>query len=274
MTLFLNSTSRGDENSSKDQTICSLQIDRLTTEAGCTVILNDHAGKGNQSEKDPLDVIRGSSAKGGDLDAAMILRKHDIDQCFRVDMVHRELPPVEPFVIGWNYPLMELRPNLDADAMKKAKGGRGKKHDRLKLLAFLRHTSEDQPISVTEWAGRANVKRQTLNGYADEFRMQRLDSNIWRRREGPEIYYAEGAYCNLISGEFSPMRLLPKTVPVSFRQSTWQTLLLTDGNTLVSVSSSGAAYQPDENQLVTRLRNAGRGGQKNFLRFFPDSFKE
>lgn len=78
----------GEENSTRDQTVFFLELDRLTTEAGCTAILNDHSGKGNQSEKDPLDVIRGSSAKGGDLDAAMVLRKHEVEHCFRVDMVH------------------------------------------------------------------------------------------------------------------------------------------------------------------------------------------
>jgi hypothetical protein len=57
----------GEENSSRDQTLFFNQIDRLTTEADCTVVLNDHTTKGNQSEKDPLDTIRGSSAKGGDL---------------------------------------------------------------------------------------------------------------------------------------------------------------------------------------------------------------
>jgi hypothetical protein len=44
----------GDENSSRDQTNFFNQLDRITTEAGCTLILNDHFSKGNQSEKDPL----------------------------------------------------------------------------------------------------------------------------------------------------------------------------------------------------------------------------
>lgn len=155
----------GDENAAKDQTLLGLEIDRLTTEAGCTVITNDHSGKGDQSGKDPLDVIRGSSAKGGDLDAAMVLRRHKVKDCFRVDLVHRELPPVEPFVIGWNFPLMELRPDLDADALRKTKGGRGCDHDPLALLAAIAHTSAEEPISVSAWATAAGIARQTLNNY-------------------------------------------------------------------------------------------------------------
>ena len=55
----------GDENSSRDQTLLFNELDRLTTEGGFTLVLNDHAGKGSQVEKDALDVIRGSSAKAG-----------------------------------------------------------------------------------------------------------------------------------------------------------------------------------------------------------------
>jgi hypothetical protein len=155
----------GDENSSKDQTILFNELDRLTTEAGCTVILNDHAGKGNQSEKEPLDVIRGSSAKGGDLDAAMVLRKHEVEGCFRVDMVHRELAPVQPFVIGWEYPMMRLRTDLNADDMKKPGPGRDKDHDPAKLCARIITRTVNNPVSKSEWAEAVGIPRTTLTGY-------------------------------------------------------------------------------------------------------------
>lgn len=160
----------GEENSTRDQTVFFLELDRLTTEAKCTAILNDHSGKGNQSEKDPLDVIRGSSAKGGDLDAAMVLRNHEVKHCFRVDMVHRELPPVEPFVLGWKYPVMELRTGLDPDAMKKAKGGRGRKHDPRKICAAIINATPESPISIAKWAKAAKIPRPTLVGYMDDLR--------------------------------------------------------------------------------------------------------
>lgn len=160
----------GEENSSRDQTLFFNQIDRLTTEADCTVVLNDHTTKGNQSEKDPLDTIRGSSAKGGDLDAAMVLRKHEVDGCYRVDMVHRELAPVDPFVIGWNYPLMELRPDLDAEDMKKPKGGQTKKYNPEKLCAAIAETTAENPISISAWAVKADITRQTLQGYLPSLR--------------------------------------------------------------------------------------------------------
>jgi hypothetical protein len=154
----------GDENSSRDQTIFFNELDRLATEANCTVILNDHFSKGNQSEKDPLDAIRGSSSKGGDVDAAMVLRRHEVENCFRVDMIHRELAPVAPFCIGWEFPLFRLRTDLNADAMKKAKAGRHKAHDPVKLCAAIVGTSKDNPISVSAWAEAAGINRNTLSG--------------------------------------------------------------------------------------------------------------
>ena len=155
----------GEENSSLDQTLFFNQLDRITTEGQCTLILNDHFSKGNQSEKDPLDAIRGSSAKGGDVDAGMVLRKHEVDGCFRVDLVHRELPPVDPFCIGWEFPLMRVRTDLCPEAMKKGKPGRRKGHDPIELLAAIMDTTADRPISISAWAKDAGIPRPTLIEY-------------------------------------------------------------------------------------------------------------
>lgn len=161
---------QGDENSSRDQIVLMNEIDRLTTDAKCTVILNDHFGKGNQSEKDPLDAIRGSSAKGGAIDAAMILRRHDVEECFRVDIIHRELPPIEPFVIGWNYPLMEPRTDLDPEEMKKSKGGRSKDYELAFLLTPIRNTSRESSITISAWSKILGIPRKTLSDYLAELR--------------------------------------------------------------------------------------------------------
>lgn len=160
----------GEENSSHDQTLFFNELDRITTEAGCTLILNDHFSKGNQSEKDPLDAIRGSSAKGGDVDAAMVLRNHTVKECFRVDVIHRELPPVDPFCVGWKFPFMELRPDLDPDDMKKSKGGRTKKHDPQELCAAIVESTFENPVTISAWAANAGITRQTLQGYLASLR--------------------------------------------------------------------------------------------------------
>ena len=168
----------GEENSSLDQTLFFNQMDRITTEGRCTLILNDHFSKGNQSEKDPLDAIRGSSAKGGDIDAAMVLRKHEVDNCYRVDLVHRELPPVEPFCIGWEFPLMRLREDLSPEAMRKAKPGRRKGHDPIELLAAILDTTARHPISISAWAKCVGIPRVTLLEYLPDLHRQGLITTV------------------------------------------------------------------------------------------------
>lgn len=155
----------GDENSSRDQTLLFNQLDRITTEARATLLMADHFSKGSQSEKDPLDAIRGSSAKGGDIDAAVILRKHNQEGCFSVDVVHRELPPVEPFVVAWKFPLFNLADDLNPADMKKA-GGRPQKHDPCSFLQLF----PDHPVSISELAMLAAVPRRTLADYLEILR--------------------------------------------------------------------------------------------------------
>jgi hypothetical protein len=161
----------GEENNARDQTLLFNQLDRITTEGECTLLINDHAGKGNQSEKDdPLDVIRGSSAKGGDIDTGLVLRKHEVKDCFRVDLVHRELAPVKPFVIQWQFPFFVERPDLDAERMRKQKAGRKSTLDPVNLLGAILNTSKEQPISISAWAAMTNTPRQTLTDHLAEFR--------------------------------------------------------------------------------------------------------
>ncbi len=182
----------GEENNSRDQTLLLNQIDRLTTEAEAAVMLNDHFGKGNQSEKDPLDTLRGSSAKGGDIDAAMILRPLKVDKCFRVDVIHRELPPVEPFSIGWEFPLMVVRPDLDPQEMREARGGREKEYEPAELLSAIADTTPQNPISILKWAGKLNIARTTLSDYAGRFRSKGYIRTIGEGKTARQYITEEG----------------------------------------------------------------------------------
>jgi hypothetical protein len=176
----------GDENSSRDQTLFFNELDRLTTEGGCTVLLNDHFSKGNQAEKqDPLDAIRGSSAKAGDVDGALVLRRHETEGCFSADVILRDLPPIQPFVVGWNFPLMELRTDLDPDKMKKA-AGRKKDFAADALLALL----GDSSLSSGDWMAAAKEElgmgERTFYSLAGELKragkaVKSIQSKRWQR---------------------------------------------------------------------------------------------
>lgn len=162
----------GDENSSRDQTILFNHLDRITTEARATLVFNDHFSKGNQAEKDPLDAIRGSSAKGGDVDAAIILRALEEPLCYRVDVVHRELPPVEPFAIGWTFPVFELRPDLDPESLRRPKRAKGgpKPRDLSEILSPMFDHPQSNPCSFRQWADALKISHSTLQPYVSILR--------------------------------------------------------------------------------------------------------
>jgi len=101
-----------------------------------------------------------------------VLRKHEVDGCFRVDLVHRELPPVDPFCIGWEFPLMRSRPDLRPDEMKKPRGGRHKARDPRELLEAIYDTTPAAPLSISAWAKAVGIPRQTLTDYLADWHAQ------------------------------------------------------------------------------------------------------
>lgn len=158
----------GDENSAFIQTQLFNQLDRLVTTANLTLIFTDHFSKGSQAEKDPLDAIRGSSAKGGDVDCAIILRAHQEPNAFSVHIVHRELPPVDPFVIRWSFPLMTPADELNPANMKQPhQPGRPFSQPSFhQLLAPIITRTKNNPISFPEWAALTNTPITTLKRIA------------------------------------------------------------------------------------------------------------
>jgi hypothetical protein len=48
------------------------------------------------------------------------------DRCEGEDFSYAELPPVAPFCIGWDYPLFQIRTDLDPAKMRKTGAGRHK----------------------------------------------------------------------------------------------------------------------------------------------------
>ncbi len=159
----------GDENSSRDQTRLFNQLDRITIEVPATLVLIDHFSKGNQSQKDPLDAIRGSSAKGGDVDAAFIVRRHEVEACYAVDIVHRELPPVSPFCLEWKAPLMRVRQDLKSkDRAGNQSSAAKTKATKLKKFLSLLPIEGLEPSPWVKKSERFGISRSTGFKYIAE----------------------------------------------------------------------------------------------------------
>lgn len=158
-----------EENAAEDVAQVCNEMERIAVETGCAVVYAAHFSKGNQAGKEAIDRISGSGVWARDADSLMIMTSHESQDCYTIETVLRNLPEQPPFVVRWQYPLMQIDEELDPERLKKA-AGRKKENELPTLLEFIKDTTPETAISTTEWASRANVARTTLSGYLDEMR--------------------------------------------------------------------------------------------------------
>jgi hypothetical protein len=153
-----------DENSAGDIGLLLNEIERLAKTANAAVAFGAHFAKGNASSKDAIDRISGSGVFARDPDSILIFTQHEEPDCFALQPILRNFPPISPFVVRWNFPLMVPTTDLDPDKLKQARGKK-KEHDPKSLLALIVDNDIDNPISITDWALGGFVPRKTLQGY-------------------------------------------------------------------------------------------------------------
>ena len=159
-----------DENSAGGVAQLLNSLELLTTQTGAAVAFGAHYSKGNQSSKENIDRISGSGVFARDPDTILNFTRHEEDEAFTVEATLRNLKPIAPFVVRWQYPLMKRADELDPSKLRQPGGGRPSKHDPLKLLAVIRDRTAQNPISVSDWATQASISRSTLNGYLKQMR--------------------------------------------------------------------------------------------------------
>lgn len=116
-----------DENSNSDTTRAYNVVDQIAKETGAAVIVVHHMSKGNQSEKSIVDAGAGASAMARAADSHLILRPHEQDRCYVLDLAARSWPPLDPICLRWEYPLFRVDETLDpADLKKSGKSSKAK----------------------------------------------------------------------------------------------------------------------------------------------------
>ena len=134
-----------DENAAKDIGEAMNELERLAVKTGAAVAFGAHFAKGNASAKDSIDRISGSGVFARDPDSILTLTRHEETGCFTLDTTLRNHPPIESFVVRWEFPLMQREPDLDPTALKQPKG-RTKIYSDNDLLIHVQ-----KPISGKDW---------------------------------------------------------------------------------------------------------------------------
>ena len=144
-----------DENSATDIAALLAAMETLAVTTGAAVAMASHFAKGNASAKESIDRINGSGVFARDPDSLITFTKHEEEGAFAVEMVLRNLPPVEPFVVRWDWPLFQREDDLDPSKLKQAAGrpARHRPEDLLECLGSGRLRTGDWKKAASEERG-------------------------------------------------------------------------------------------------------------------------
>ena len=136
-----------DENAAGDINSLMNELNRIAVQTGAAVVAGHHFAKGNASAKESMDRFSGSGVFGRAVDTLVTITKHETKDAFTVDFTLRNLKPVEPFCIVWEFPLMSRHDGLNPDDLKKAGASVEKFAASLLLEAF----EGGKELTFAEW---------------------------------------------------------------------------------------------------------------------------
>jgi AAA domain len=115
-----------DENKAGDVANLLNELEKIAVETCAAIVFGAHFSKGNQSAKESIDRIGGSGVFARDPDTIMVLTRHKEPDCFTVELTLRNLPPCEPFVVRWAWPLMQRDSSLRPEDLKEMRKSEAK----------------------------------------------------------------------------------------------------------------------------------------------------
>jgi hypothetical protein len=153
-----------DENSAGEMGTLMLELEQFADECNAAIAFAAHFSKGNQSGKEAIDRISGSGVIARDPDAILTFTPHEQEDCYTLDAVLREFPPLPPTVMQWEAPVLAPRTDLDPDKLRQP----GKSVDTFgpradAILEVLRQAG--RPVASSELITRA--KAITKDEYSD-----------------------------------------------------------------------------------------------------------
>lgn len=166
-----------DENSAGDIGNLMSEVEAIVEQTGAAVAFGAHYSKGNQAEKDPLDRISGSGVFARDPDTIMGLTAHEEPNCFTVHAALRNFPNVEPFVVEWDFPVMNSRDDLNPHALKKP----NQKASRTSVEELVRSAGATgiRPFQLKDDAKeKLNIGARTVERYTKELEKSKIIAKV------------------------------------------------------------------------------------------------
>jgi hypothetical protein len=128
-------------------------LEKIAVQSGAAIAFGAHFSKGNQATKESIDRIGGSGAFGRDPDSILTFTRHEEEDAFAVEAMLRNHPPILPFVVRWQFPLMVRDEDVDPQRLKQTRGA-PRKATLNQVLALL----NEKPLRATAWQELASEK--------------------------------------------------------------------------------------------------------------------
>ena len=153
-----------DENANGEIAGLMNEFEALAQSSGAAVVVAHHFAKGDSSSKDAMDRMSGAGAWARDPDSIMVLTPHEEPGYFTVTSILRNLPQVPEFVVGWDYPLMQLAPDLNPDALRRTLGRKKVCTDREFVENLISETPAARGFIVSK-ASEMDISAPTADRY-------------------------------------------------------------------------------------------------------------
>jgi len=133
------------ENAAEDVAQVCNEIEQVAMKTGACVLFGNHFAKGNASLKNAEDRVSGSGVWARDPDVIITATPHEEDGCFAFDFRLRNMPPINSFVVKWDYPLFVKMDGKDPNKLKGARG-RPKEYAEVSIENYVK-----DGMTTTQW---------------------------------------------------------------------------------------------------------------------------
>ena len=123
------------ENAAGEIAVFLNHLDSMCVETGAAIVFGHHFAKGSASGKEQIDRASGSGVFSRHPDGIITLTKYREEFAYVVEATLRNLPPMKPFGVRWEYPLMLPDTGIDTTQLKQP--GRPTKHQVSEIVSVL-----------------------------------------------------------------------------------------------------------------------------------------
>lgn len=164
------------ENSAEDVADLMNALDELTVLCGAAILFSHHFSKGNQSRKEAIDRVSGSGVWSRDPDTLMMLTRHKQENAYTISTILRNHPPLDDFVVQWEFPRMRRREDLNPAQLHCA--ARSPVFTPEQVLEVLRDAG-GEGIATGEWKGACNqILGMSSSAFYNKLKILREDGRV------------------------------------------------------------------------------------------------